>query len=112
MALGLPILTLDHHGATDFIPDDAGIKVPVQSAEATAAALARAVEHLYDHPEELVRRGQASFAFASQYSWPQLVAGLHRRAAATAPELAGLAPPATVAPRKPVPALDLLSVGN
>jgi glycosyltransferase involved in cell wall biosynthesis len=91
MALGLPILTLDHHGATDFIPDEAGIKVPVQSAAATAAALARAVEHLYDHPAELVRRGQAAFDFASQYSWPQLVADLHRRAAA-APELAALAP--------------------
>ena len=50
MALGLPILTLDHHGATDFIPDAAGVKVPVQSAAATTAALARAVEHLYDHP--------------------------------------------------------------
>ena len=112
MALGLPILTLDHHGATDFIPDDAGIKVPVLSAEATAAALARAVEHLYDHPEELVRRGQASFAFAGQYSWPQLVACLHHRAAAAAPQLAGLAPAATPAPQQQEAALDLACVSN
>ncbi len=107
MALGLPILTLDHHGAANFIPDEAGIKVPVQSAEATAAALARAVEHLYDHPAELEQRGRAGFAFASQYSWPQLVAGLHRRAAALAPALAGLAP----APGRPagVPGLVLAS---
>ena len=69
-------------------------------------------QHLADAAEELVRRGQTGFAFASQYSWPQLVAGLHRRAAAAAPELAGLAPPATAAPRKPAPVLDLLSVGN
>ncbi|HEX8328298.1 MAG TPA: glycosyltransferase family 4 protein [Hymenobacter sp.] len=94
MALGLPILTLDHHGATDFIPDDAGVKVPVQSAEATADALARAVERLYDHPEELASCGRAGFAFASRYSWPQLARELHRRAAAAAPELAGLAPAA------------------
>ena len=105
MALGLPILTLDHHGATTFIPDEAGIKVPVQSAEATAAALARAVEHLYDHPAELVRRGQAGFAFASQYNWPQLVAGLHCRAAAAAPQLAGLALVDAPPPRQPQPAL-------
>ena len=105
MALGLPILTLDHHGATTFIPDEASIKVPVQSAEATAAALARAVEHLYDHPAELVRRGQAGFAFASQYSWPQLVASLHRRAAAAAPQLAGLAPMAAPLLRKTQPVL-------
>ena len=105
MALGLPILTLDHHGATTFIPDEAGLKVPVQSAGATTAALARAVEYLYDHPAELVRRGQAGFAFASQYSWPQLVAGLHRRAAAAAPHLAGLAPVAAPPPRPPQPVL-------
>ncbi|HEX8425461.1 glycosyltransferase family 4 protein [Hymenobacter sp.] len=90
MALGLPILTLDHHGATDFIPDDAGIKVAVQSAEETTAALARAVEHLYDNPEELERLGRNSFAYASQYSWPKLVAGLHQQAAALAPEIAAL----------------------
>ena len=91
MALGLPILTLDHHGAHDFIPDAAGVKVPVQSAEATAAALARAVEHLYDHPAELESRGRAGFAYAAQYATPRLVAGLHQQAAAAAPELAGLA---------------------
>ena len=99
MALGLPILTLDHHGATDFIPNDAGIKVPVQSADATADALARAVEHLYDHPAELEQRGRASFAFATQFSWPKLVAGLHQQAAATVPALAGLAPAASPATR-------------
>ena len=98
MALGLPILTLDHHGASDFIPDAAGIKVPVQSADATADALARAVEHLYDHPDELARRGQATFDWASQYSWPRLVADLHRLAATAAPELAGLAPAADAPP--------------
>lgn len=96
MALGLPILTLDHHGATTFIPDAAGIKVPVESAEATSAALARAVEYLYDHPGELEQRGRAGFAFASQYSWPQLVASLHRRAASAVPSLAGLTPPLRV----------------
>lgn len=101
MALGLPILTLDHHGATAFIPDNAGIKVPVQSAPATVMALARAVEYLYDHPAELVQRGRASFAYARQYNWPELVAGLHRRAGAAAPELAGLA---TAAGREPEPA--------
>ena len=91
MALGLPILTLDHHGATNFIPDDVGFKVPVQSAEATVSALARTVEYIYDHPAELVRRGQASFAYTRQFNWPQLVANLHQRAAAAAPELASLA---------------------
>jgi glycosyltransferase involved in cell wall biosynthesis len=92
MALGLPILTLDHHGAADFIPDAAGIKVPVQSAEATIAALARAVEHLYDHPAELEKMGRAGIAFAANYTQQKLVANLYQQAATLAPELAGLVP--------------------
>ena len=76
LALGLPVLTLDHHGATDFVPAAAGFKVPVQTPEATAQALAHAVEYLHDHPAGLVRRGRAAFAYASQYSWPALVAEL------------------------------------
>jgi glycosyltransferase involved in cell wall biosynthesis len=91
MALGLPILTLDHHGAADFIPAAASIKVPVQSAEATTAALARAVEHLYDHPAELAQMGRAGIAFAANYTQKKLVAGLYQQAAELAPELAGLA---------------------
>ena len=105
MALGLPILTLDHHGAADFIPAEAGIKVPVQSAEATTAALARAVEHLYDHPAELEQMGRAGLAFASQYTVPKLVASLHQQAAEAAPELAGLVmKPIVVAEPLAVPA--------
>ena len=90
MALGLPILTLDHHGAADFIPAEAGLKVPVQSAGETAAALARAVEHLYDHPAELEQMGRVGFAYAARFALPRLVADLYRQAAAAAPELAGL----------------------
>ena len=80
MALGLPILTLDHHGATDFIPATAGLKVPIGTPEATANALARAVEHLYDHPDVLVALGKGGFAYARQHSWPTLVARLLHRA--------------------------------
>ncbi|NVO32573.1 glycosyltransferase family 4 protein [Hymenobacter lapidiphilus] len=86
MALGLPILTLDHHGATDFIPDQAGIKVPVASPEATAAALARAVEHLYHHPAKLDQMGRAGYAYARQYSWPALVDYLLAHAAQVLPK--------------------------
>ena len=80
MALGLPILTLDHHGATDFEPEMAGLKVPVGTPDATANALARAVEHLYDHPDVLVGLGKGGFAYARQHSWPALVARLLHRA--------------------------------
>lgn len=92
MALGLPLLTLDLHGGGDFVPAAAGIKVPVQSADATADALARAVEYLYDHPAALAEMGRAGFTYAAQFTLPRLVASLHQLAAAAAPELAELAP--------------------
>ena len=90
MALGLPLLTLDLHGATDFIPDDAGVKVSVQSAAATAAALARAVEHLHDNPAELERLGRGGYAYARQQTWPQVVRRLLHRAALADPSLTKL----------------------
>ena len=95
MAMGLPILTLDHHGATDFIPNCAGVKVPVQSPEATASALARAVECLYHHPAKLERMGRAGYAYASQHSWPALVDQLlsHTTQAAASPHPVPVAHP-------------------
>lgn len=93
MATGLPILTLDHHGATDFIPDEAGIKIPVQTPDATANGLACAIEYLHDHPGQLVRMGQAGFVYARQHSWPALVEGLLTYT------------PASAAPVRPVAAL-------
>ncbi|WP_324676966.1 glycosyltransferase family 4 protein [Hymenobacter sp. GOD-10R] len=96
MALGCPILTLDLHANTDFVPDTAGIKVPVSTPEETSAALARAVEHLYDNPAELERLGRGGFAYAAQQSWPALVSRLLHRAALASHELAGLAPEPTI----------------
>ncbi|WP_426491041.1 glycosyltransferase family 4 protein [Hymenobacter sp. 102] len=69
MATGLPIITLDHQGAHDFIPATAACKVPVTTPEATAQALARAVEHYYRQPAERVAAGQAGFAFAATHTW-------------------------------------------
>jgi glycosyltransferase involved in cell wall biosynthesis len=33
MARGLPVITLDHQGAADHVPDDAGIKIPVTTPQ-------------------------------------------------------------------------------
>lgn len=69
MAHGLPIITLDHQGAGDHIPDDAGIKVPVTSPEETISKLAQAVEYLYDRPELRASLGRKGFAFARVQNW-------------------------------------------
>lgn len=44
MAMGLPIITLDLHGAHDWVPNGASIKVPVGCPEETVRNLARAIE--------------------------------------------------------------------
>ncbi|GAB3237683.1 hypothetical protein GCM10027346_29540 [Hymenobacter seoulensis] len=69
MATGLPIITLDHQGAHDFIPAAAGIKVPVTTPDAAANAMARAVEYLYNHPEERLNMGRAGYEFARTQTW-------------------------------------------
>ncbi len=101
MGAGLPIITLNHQGARDFIPAAAAWKAPVTTPEETLAALARAVEECYDDPARRVAMGRAGYAFASTQTWAargqrmqQLVAGLPgRRAPVPA------AAPATVAAR-------------
>lgn len=69
MGAGLPIITLDHQGAHDFIPSAAAIKAPVTTPAATVAALARAVEYCYHHPAERVAMGRAGYAFARTQTW-------------------------------------------
>ena len=69
MAYGLPIITLDHQGAGDHIPDDAGIKVPVSTPEETTWKLAKAVEYLYDNPDQRMLLGSKGFEFAKTHDW-------------------------------------------
>ena len=71
LATGLPIITLNHQGARTFLPDSAAIKVPVDSPEVATAAMARAVEYLYDHPEVRQTMSQAAYEFAMRQTWPQ-----------------------------------------
>ena len=52
MALGLPILTLDHQGARLVTPDEAGYKVPVTDKQGTIRAIARAIDAFASLPVE------------------------------------------------------------
>ncbi|MEZ4698726.1 MAG: glycosyltransferase family 4 protein [Rhodothermales bacterium] len=69
MSNGLAVVTLDHQGAHDFVPDNAGLRVPVTSPEATAAALAAAIETLYRQPERLEGMSQTGLDFARLNEW-------------------------------------------
>jgi glycosyltransferase involved in cell wall biosynthesis len=70
MGAGLPIITLDHQGARDFIPAAAAIKAPVTTPTETVAALAQAVEFYYDNPAQRAAMGRVGYAFARTQTWP------------------------------------------
>lgn len=69
MAYGLPIITLNHHGAQDFIPDNAAIKVPVANKIETLNALANGVEYMYNNPQKRLIMGSNGYEFAKKQSW-------------------------------------------
>jgi len=59
MAHALPVITLDHQGAADLVPDEAGIKVPVTSPSETRQAIATAIGKLAASADLRVAMGAA-----------------------------------------------------
>jgi glycosyltransferase involved in cell wall biosynthesis len=79
MAMGLPIITLDLHGAHDFVPASASFKVSVGSPAETVRNLADAIKK-YDSLSTS-RRNQMSmqaWSFAKTLSWPARVEQVER----------------------------------
>lgn len=64
MAYGLPIITLNHQGASRFVPENASLKASVEEPQQTIQELKEAVEYVYWHPEERVQMGQNGYKFA------------------------------------------------
>lgn len=73
MACGLPVIGLDHQGVRDFVPQNAGIKVAVTVPEETVEGVARAIEYMYDHPEQRVEFAKKGYEFAKTQNWPAKV---------------------------------------
>jgi glycosyltransferase involved in cell wall biosynthesis len=69
LSQGLAIVTLDHQGAHDFVPQEAGIKVTVGTPDETARRLAEAIESLYRRPEILMPMSKTGLAFARLHEW-------------------------------------------
>jgi len=81
MAFGLPIITLNHQGPRDLVPNSAGIKVEIGSLATTVERLANGVEHLYKFPEQRVAMGRIGYEFAKQHKWShkaKLISKLYR----------------------------------
>ncbi|TAM84359.1 MAG: glycosyltransferase [Acidobacteria bacterium] len=69
MASGLPIIALDHQGVRAFVPDNAGVKVPVASPQEAIAGLASAIRLLVFSPEARIEMGLAAWEFARTQTW-------------------------------------------
>ncbi len=69
MAYGLPIITLNLHGAKNLVPDEAGIKIEAKDPEQTTVELAGAVEELYRNPQRRSELGECGFKFAKTQTW-------------------------------------------
>lgn len=69
LAQGLPVITLNHQGAGDFVPDSASLKVPVINPTETVQALAKAIVYMFEHPKERLEMGQNGYEFAKMYTW-------------------------------------------
>ena len=69
MSYGLPVVTLDLHGVGDYMPQDAGIKVPVGSREETVQSIATALARMARDPQLRRISGLAGWEYARQLRW-------------------------------------------
>ena len=68
MAHALPVITLDHQGAADLVPEDAGVKVPVSSPSATRRGIADAITKLAASADLRASMGAAGHARAQDFA--------------------------------------------
>jgi glycosyltransferase involved in cell wall biosynthesis len=91
MGMGLPVITLDHHGPRDLVPENAGIKVPVTNAQGVLRDLAAAVDRYSTLTgEEKTEMSRAAWSFARTLNYKtgaELFEALYREILAGAPVL-------------------------
>lgn len=73
MAFGVPVVVPDHQGVGTFVPESAGIKVPVTTYRQTARAYAQAIDLLAQNPELRLRLAQGAWRYAQQERWDRRV---------------------------------------
>jgi glycosyltransferase involved in cell wall biosynthesis len=70
MALGLPVITLDLHGARDMVPTGAAIKVPVSTPDKVVRDLAAAIDGFASMSAERKNAmSRAGWEFAQANTW-------------------------------------------
>ena len=69
LALGLPIICLDHCGFAEVVDETCGIKIPVTAPGETVAAMAKAIEQLAHDEKKRQSLAWGALKRARQYSW-------------------------------------------
>lgn len=79
MAMGLPLITLDLHGARDFVPDGASLKVRVSNPAETVRDLAVAIsEYASFSAEKRNQMSEHAWCFAKTLTWSKRAALVER----------------------------------
>jgi glycosyltransferase involved in cell wall biosynthesis len=73
MAFGLPVITLDLHGASLAVPDNTGIKIKPTTPEETKEEIANAVIYFSKNKEVLKQMGANAHKYALQQTWEKKV---------------------------------------
>lgn len=78
LALGLPIICLDHCGFSHVVNDSCGIKVPVTTPTEVVKGIAAAVERLAGDEELRQRLAKGALIRARDFSWERKAEELNR----------------------------------
>jgi glycosyltransferase involved in cell wall biosynthesis len=89
MGKGLPIVTLDQHGAHVAVPREAGIKIPVTTPECTVQEIAQALERLAREPAMVRRMAKAARQCARAHTWDRKAAEVVQQYSAIVAPVAG-----------------------
>lgn len=73
MSQALPVITLDHQGVGSFVPETAGIKVPVTTPPEVVDALAEAIEKTAGCGSYRLKMGAAALERAKAETWTRRV---------------------------------------
>ena len=76
MAHALPVITLNHQGAAELVPEAAGIKVAVTSPEGVAQQVAAAIERLAASADLRARMGAAGHRRAREFALSERIVNI------------------------------------
>ena len=78
LAMGLPIICLDHCGFSSVVDDTCGIKVPVSTPEEAVDSLAAGIFQLIDNESMRFDLAQGAVVRAKEFSWGEKTQTLSR----------------------------------